>query len=847
MQAARHRLPAAKWDLEIVQMLKHGQVLVISGMTGCGKTTQVPQFILDASLKSKTGQVANILCTQPRRISAMSVAERVADERAEKLGGIVGYQIRLESVMSTRTRLLFCTTGILLRRLESDPTLQGVTHILIDEVHERSEDSDFLMMVVRNLLPQRYDLKVILMSATLDAGLFSAYFNDCPRLEIPGRTFPVEQYFLEDVIEMTGYHLDERSPFARPLKRMNAAPKAGVSTRLPTDDIIDEIEQATNAVAPRHSLQDQNLTPKQLVARYPGIYNKLTLKTLAMIDFDKINNELIELLLEWIVDGPHQYPREGAVLVFLPGLAEIKQVYELLLTNPVFGGRNKSRFWILPLHSTLSSEDQHRVFSTPPKGTTKIVLTTNIAETSITIDDVVYVIDSGRMKEKRYDASKSMESLDLVWESKANAQQRKGRAGRVASGVAFHLFTSHRHDYHMKPQPIPEIQRVPLEQLILRIKILDLFDNMQDVLSQLIEPPADIGIETAKSRLQDLGALDLDKNLTPLGYHLASLPVDVRIGKLMLFGAIFRCLDSALTIAATLSYRSPFVSPFDKRNEADKCKLDFAIGNSDHLTMLNAYKSWIKAQKDGSQAAFRFCQENFLSIKTMQMLATMKHQFTELLSDIGFIREGILCRDLERKFRGSDGVLAVTGQEANVHNDNMKLLSAILVAALFPNVVQIKTPEAKYSKTGEGAVARLPKPEELRFSTKSDGYVSIHPSSVNFQVRYYDSPYLVYHEKIKTTKVYIRDCSMVSVYPLLLFGGCIIAIDLDRNDFIMSVDEGWIRFKAANQEVAELVRELRLELNQLLRDKIEAPSMDLCACPRGSQIIETIVRLISTQ
>ncbi|KAI0215575.1 putative ATP-dependent RNA helicase DHX57 [Lamellibrachia satsuma] len=371
-----------------------------------------------------------------------------------------------------------------------------------------------------------------------------------------------------------------------------------------------------------------------------------------------------------------------------------------------------------------------------------------------------------------------------------------------------------------------------------------------DVLCQIIEAPQTININCAIERLKDLGALDPQQELTALGYHLAALPVDVRIGKLMLFGAIFRCLDSALTIAASLSSKSPFLSPFDRRDEADAKKREFSTANSDHLTVLRAYKGWISVRMSGprQRAQYAYCQDNFLSIRTLEMLGSMKRQFTELLSDIGFVREGLTVRRLERMTRdGNDGVIAASGPEANGNNNNMKLVSAILVAALYPNVVQVLTPESKYSQSCAGAVPKAPKAEELRFKTKNDGYVHIHPSSVNFLARFYESPYLVYHEKIKTTKVYIRDCTMVSVYPLLLFGGGSIHIDLDQGNFIMSVDDGWIRIRASSHQVAELVKELRLELDTLLEEKIETPHMDLSTCPHGSRIIDTIVKLISTQ
>ncbi|XP_026182398.1 putative ATP-dependent RNA helicase DHX57 [Mastacembelus armatus] len=854
MLEQRKNLPAWQENKKILDLLDQCQVLVISGMTGCGKTTQIPQFILDASLSGPADQVANIICTQPRRISAISVAQRVAQERAESLGNSVGYQIRLESVRTSATRLLYCTTGVLLRRLESEPDLKGVTHVIVDEVHERTEESDFLLLVLKDLMVQRPDLKIILMSATLNAQLFSDYFYNCPTINIPGRTFPVDQFFLEDAIAKAGYVIEDGSPYMRSGKHSSSSISGRGHNGEPRDVVGDLGDDMWNFMSfckkdfVKDSIPDQQLSLQELIIRYKDT-KKSVLKTVSAMDLDKINMDLVESLLEWIVDGKHNYP-PGAVLVFLPGLAEIKMLYEQLQSNRLFNNRGKTRCVVYPLHSTLSNEEQQAVFSRPTQGVTKIIISTNIAETSVTIDDVVYVIDSGKMKEKRYDASKSMESLEDSWVSRANALQRKGRAGRVASGVCFHLFTSHCFQHQLAEQQLPEIQRVPLEQLCLRIKILDVFaeQTLESVFSRLIEPPALGSLDAAKQRLQDLGALTADEKLTPLGYHLACLPVDVRIGKLMLFGAIFRCLDPALTIAASLAFKSPFVSPWDKREEANEKKLAFAVANSDHLALLQAYKGWCSAAKNGNQAGFLYCRENFLSWRVLQEIASLKRQFAELLSDIGFIKEGLRARVIERMCsKGTDGVLEATGPEANLNSDNIRLMSAMLCAALYPNVVQVRAPQGNYKMTSKGAMKMQPKANELRFMTKNDGCVHVHPSSVNYTVRHYNSPYLVYHEKVKTSRVFIRDCSMVSVYPLVLFGGGQVNVELHKAEFVISLDDGWIRFAAASHQVAELVKELRWELDQLLEDKIRNPSMDLCSCPRGSRIIHMIVHLISTQ
>uniref|UniRef100_A0A6J0TQ65 RNA helicase n=1 Tax=Pogona vitticeps TaxID=103695 RepID=A0A6J0TQ65_9SAUR len=847
MLQERQKLPAWEKKETILRLLKKHQVLVVSGMTGCGKTTQIPQFILDSSLEGPPSKLANIICTQPRRISAISVAERVASERTEKVGVTVGYQIRLESVKSSATRLLYCTTGVLLRRLEGDTDLQGVTHVIVDEVHERTEESDFLLLVLKDMMSQRPDLRIILMSATLNTDLLSQYFNSCPVITIPGRTFPVDQYFLEDAIALTGYVLEHGSPYMR--RTNQAAGKKSRHFRTAAEEVEEDLRRAglvERAETVKDSVPDQQLTFQQLKVRYKGT-SLSVLKTMAAMDLDKVNLELIEALLEWIVSGKHSYPT-GAILVFLPGMEEIKLLYNKLRANSLFNNRHKNCCVVYPLHSSLASEEQQSVFLKPPVGTTKIILSTNIAETSITIDDVVYVIDSGKMKEKRYDPSKGMESLEDIFVSKANALQRKGRAGRVASGVCFHLFSGHCYNHHLLKQQVPEIQRVPLEQLCLRIKVLEMFStqSLHSVLSQLVEPPTSESLRASKSRLQDIGAITSDEKLTPLGYHLASLPVDVRIGKLMLFGAIFRCLDPALTIAASRSHKSPFVSPWDKREEAFSKKLEFARENSDHLTLLQAYKGWRLSSKQSFEASHKFCRENFLSENTLQEMARLKMQFMELLSDIGFVKEGLRAKDIERRYsQRGDIILEVTGEEANTNAENLKLISAILCAALYPNVVQVRKPEGTCQKSSKGA-AKI-NPRELKFVTKKEGYVYIHPSSVNYQTSHFSSPYLVYHEMVKTSRVFIRDCSMVSVYPLVLFGGGHVNVQLQKGNFIVSLDDGWIHFVAATQQVAELMKELRCELDQLLQDKIKNPSIDLCTCPRGSRIISMIVKLVTTQ
>ncbi|XP_059087523.1 putative ATP-dependent RNA helicase DHX57 [Tigriopus californicus] len=856
----RENLPAWAEKEHILKTLNAHQVLVISGMTGCGKSTQVPQYILDEWLGSGSKKHCQIICTQPRRISAIGVAERVAFERGEKVGNVVGYQIRLESKTSWRTRLLFCTTGILLRRLESDPDLESVTHIVVDEVHERSEESDFLLMILRGILKRRKDLKVLLMSATVNADLFSTYFKKVPVIDIPGRTFPVEQIFLEKLLSVTRFAMEEDSPYARPIDNGQSgcrvlSKQQFKGSNMKGFDVDDfEIEKYMSGNGdrvfkpPKDNLRDEQLNPKQINYRYSE-YPQSVQRTLGIMDFHKINYDLIESTLVYIVNGANDYPRTGSILVFLPGIQEIMSLYDQIANHPTLGTKAR-KFKLIPLHSSLSSEEQAEVFKKPPEGVRKIVISTNLAETSITIDDCVFVIEVGRMKEKFFDSMKNMESLDTVWVSRANALQRKGRAGRVMPGYCFHLYTHFRFAHHLRQDPVPEIQRVPLEQMVLRIKILPLFKNnpLMHVLNAMIEPPENQNIEGAVDRLKGVGALDRECELTPLGFHLANLPVDVRIGKLMLFGSIFRCLDAALTIAACLSNRSPFLSPFGKRDEAKKKKLKFAIVNSDHLTTLRAYQEWHGITQKSQVAGYNFSQENLLSQKTLQMIATMKHQFLEILSGTGFAPEGISMRQLSRMSRnGSDAVYKATGEEFNENGTNWKLLVSVICAALYPNIVQVLSPDLKYKQTAAGALPKDHLVQDLKFKTKSDGYVNIHPSSINFDCASYKSSYLVYHEKVKTSRVFIRELSMIPVFPMILFGGTGVEVQKQKDQFLLSLEDGWIKFATHTHKAAELLKELRLELDRVMAEKIANPKLNLMKYARGKLVIDTIAFIISQE
>ena len=342
-----------------------------------GKSTQVPSFILEHVLSK--GKPCKIYCTEPRRISAISLARRVSEELGERkndLGtsrSLVGYAIRLESKTTKETRLVYATTGIVMRMLEGSNDLKDITHIILDEVHERTIDSDFLLIVLKKLMLRRPDLKVVLMSATVDAERFSKYLDGAPVLNVPGRTFPVQVKYLEDAVELTGYTLDN-----------------GYAEQF--TDLDDDVEIGeTDLQVPDKG----GKTKEWYLQHFPAKIRN----TVLQMDEYRIDFDLVTQLLAKIATDDRLAMFSKAVLVFLPGIGEIRQLNDLLVGHPVFS----SNWYVYPLHSTIASEDQEAAFLVPPPGTRKIVLATNIAETGITIPDVTCVVDTGKHREMRYE------------------------------------------------------------------------------------------------------------------------------------------------------------------------------------------------------------------------------------------------------------------------------------------------------------------------------------------------------------------------------------------------------------------------------------------------------------
>ncbi|XP_019434912.1 PREDICTED: DExH-box ATP-dependent RNA helicase DExH7, chloroplastic [Lupinus angustifolius] len=844
MLKIRARLPIAALKGNILQLLKEYDALVVCGETGSGKTTQVPQFILDDMIESGCGGHCNIVCTQPRRIAAISVAERVADERCEPSpgsdGSVIGYQVRLDSARNEKTRLLFCTTGILLRKLMGNQSLTGITHIIVDEVHERSLLGDFLLIVLKNLIEKQSfesctKLKVIVMSATVDSTLFSRYFGHCPVVTAEGRTHPVTTHFLEDIYDKINYRLASDSPASLSNDTFPKEQRGTVTNSRGKKSL------ALSAWGDEFMLSEENINP-HFVTSYYQSYSEQAQKNLKRLNEDVIDYDLLEDLICFIDDTCG----EGAILVFLPGVSEINLLHDKLAASYQFGGPSSE--WVIPLHSSVPSSEQKRVFLRPPGNIRKVVIATNIAETSITIDDVIYVIDCGKHKESRYNPQKKLSSMVEDWISQANARQRRGRAGRVKPGICFCLYTRHRFEKLMRPYQVPEMLRMPLVELCLQIKLLSL-GYIKPFLSGAIDPPKVEAMSSAISLLYEVGALEGDEMLTPLGHHLAKLPVDVLIGKMMLYGAIFGCLSPILSVSAFLSYKSPFVYPKDERQNVERAKLTLLNDKldgpgdandidrqSDHLLMMTAYKRWERILTEkGAKAAQQFCNSFFLSSSVMFMIREMRVQFGTLLADIGLIT---LSKDyqMDRKQIGNlDSWLSDASQPFNKYAHHSSILKAILCAGLYPNVaageqgIVAAALSGLHRSSNSGNTGRT-----VWFDGRRE--VHIHPSSINSNSKAFQHPFLVFLEKVETNKVFLRDTSVISPYSILLFGG---SINVQHQSGLITID-GWLKLTAPAQ-IAVLFKELRLTLHSILKELIRKPEN---AMVMNNEIIKSIIALL---
>ena len=547
----RLKLPVYQFKEKLLDAVSKNQIVVVEGETGSGKTTQIPQFLVEAGYAEQGTSL--VACTQPRRVAATSIASRVADEMDVELGGEVGYTIRFEDMSDrNKTVLKFLTDGMLLREAMSDPLLSRYSVIVLDEAHERTLATDVIMGLLMEVIPKRNkdseygELKVVVMSATLDAEKFQSYFNDAPLMKVPGRTFPVEIFY---------------------------------------------------AAKPERN------------------YVEAAVRTTLQI---------------------HQCEGPGDILVFLTGQAEIEQACEEIRASAAeMCGKDTPELVVYPLYSSLTPAQQRMIFDRAPGPRVeggvpgrKVVVSTNVAETSLTIDGIVYVVDPGFSKQKVYNPRIRVESLLVSPISRASARQRAGRAGRTRPGKCFRLYTEQSFHEDLQETTYPEILRSKMSNVVLTLKKLGIDDLVH---FDFMDPPAPETLMRALELLNYLGALDDEGEMTELGYQMSDLPIDPQLAKMIVSAPDYGCSEEIMSIVACMSVPQVFMRPREAAKAADEAKAQFAHADGDHLTLLNAYASYAAVPKAEKK---QWCWDNFINDRSMQSADNVRRQLTGIMNKL---------------------------------------------------------------------------------------------------------------------------------------------------------------------------------------------------------------------
>ncbi|GAX81467.1 hypothetical protein CEUSTIGMA_g8896.t1 [Chlamydomonas eustigma] len=535
----RQELPIWAAQNAIIKLVADHRVLVIVGETGCGKTTQIPQFLQNMFEKTK-GAIA---CTQPRRVAAMSVARRVAEEMGTELGHKVGYSVRFDDMSSPSTLIKYLTDGMLLREALMDPLLKKYKVVIVDEAHERTVQTDVLLGLLKQVLDKRdCDFRLIVMSATLDAAKFVTYLGASTAAYVQGRSYPISLFY----------------------------------TATPEESYMDAAFCA-------------------------------------------------------IIQVHHDEPA-GDILVFLSGSDEIESLDRLLRDRaPAHkaGSNNALQLYAVTIYASMPPEQQMKVFEPAPEDHRKVILATNIAETSITIQGVRYVIDTGVVKSRGHNAKLGLDSLQVVPVSQAQARQRSGRAGREAAGKAYRLYTERTFD-DLEPTTVPEIQRSNLGSVMLQLKAM----GIQDVLNfDFMDPPPRASVIRSLELLLGLGALDKEGKLTDeVGLLLSQLPVEPMFGKVLLASSLMGCCLEALQVVSMVSAENIFFFPREKQEQANAARVKFISREGDHLTLLNVFRAYLEVpRKDKS----RWCSENFINARSMSKAVDIHEQLKARFTSLG--------------------------------------------------------------------------------------------------------------------------------------------------------------------------------------------------------------------
>ena len=671
-------LPISARADEITAAIAENQVVSLAGETGSGKTTQIPKMCLAAG----RGQRGRIACTQPRRVAALSISRRVADELNVEWGREVGCKIRFDDRTTSATVIKFLTDGMLLAEVQGDPLLRDYDTVIIDEAHERSLNIDFLLGHLRTLRFKRPELKIIITSATIDTEAFSEAFDGAPIIKVEGRTYPVEVIY---------------------------APLDGMGSDY---DENDENEEKSDAAAVASA--------KAEALHY----------------------------IDGAVEAVERIAREsdsGDVLVFLPSERDIREVGDLL------EGRRLRGCEIVPLFGRLSNAEQQRVFS--PTQRRKVVLATNIAETSLTIPGIRFVVDTGLARVSRYAAAARTRRLPIEPISQSSADQRKGRSGRVAEGVCIRLYSEK--DFLERPRfTEPEIRRANLADVILRLKAFGLGDIER---FPFINPPAPKAIRSGYLLLEEIGALDLEEGgelsrpLTSIGRELARLPVDPTVGRMILQARTEKALREVLVIAAGLSIQDPRDRPMDKQQQADAAHRRFAHPDSDFLTLLNIWEAFHDEFERLTQAKLRrFCRDHFLSYTRLREWRDVHSQLLDTLRE----------RDAFRMTSIYDGTQAHAERDPDrplaFGTPGYRAIHRSILAGLLGNIAQLDEDNGGYKATQDRRVVLFPGSVLFRREEPKRGK----PDPAAAPKKGPKTPrWIMASEMMETTRLYARTCA----------------------------------------------------------------------------------------
>eukprot|EP00419_Tripos_fusus_P045518 CAMPEP_0172822272 /NCGR_PEP_ID=MMETSP1075-20121228/16567_1 /TAXON_ID=2916 /ORGANISM="Ceratium fusus, Strain PA161109" /LENGTH=1135 /DNA_ID=CAMNT_0013663249 /DNA_START=71 /DNA_END=3474 /DNA_ORIENTATION=- len=791
----REKLPAFLQREEVIEIVRDNQVVLLVGETGCGKSTQVPQLILDACPQAK------ILVMQPRKIAATTLADRIAAERVQQVGQDVGYIAPFET-KGVKARLVFTTLGVFRRRLLTDPELKGITHVIFDEVHERDKLADFNMIFMRDLVARRSDLRLMLMSATLQMETFERFFGGlAAKIEIPGRVFPVSQLFMDEVAATL---------YKQPMFRQFLGPGilcGGID--IPAGAEGDWNERAWKTVVFKHTkpedkdslwglrekgLESQMMAPMSKARLIDGL-RKMDVLQQSSLAFDFPIIEALILHIDRMykeaqkTTGDEKPP--GTILVFLPGWGDIDQLNKRLTQN-----FSQDRFKILPLHSQVSKEQQQEIFEPPPPGIRKIVLTTNIAEASITVEGTEFVIDCGRAKEVSYDPYLKVGTLTTSWISQSSAKQRAGRAGRTQGGLCFHLFCRERYN-KIDEFLLPELLRSPLEDSALTAKLMLMQIGSKEKCSEFLakapDPPEQMAIDNSIQLLVELGAFTAKEELTALGEHLTKSPLPPRLAKTLLWSILLGVLDDALSIVSAVGgfTRDPFRTPGMEREEVQNLKRELAAPyNSDHACLINAINGFTDATNQGA-----FCDKWKLALASMRQIRDQQNRlYTEMQ---------------ENK----------TDSFANRNRGNFKILVAVLCAGIFPNIAR-RRGSSDFYEAQNGKVEARP-----------DGRAAYKPEAPDEWVFFQELSQMESNFKMKSV-------SPVEPISLLLIcgeGPMAITEGGGKNgkaggkggkggSTVVSLLDGWVKFRT-NPGTAQTMQKLRTSLQSIFQAFCAKPGM----------------------